>query len=86
MWYSIHNTTPETAHDVLNENLWKNKSILLGNMIIFNKLWKRQGISFVKDIRIGKKFMTKAQIENKYDIKCETLFSMDFNLQFQRSR
>ena len=74
MWYSIHNTTPETPNDVLNENLWNNESILIGNKIVFNKLWKRQGIVFVKDILIGKKFMTKAQLETKYDIKCETLF------------
>ena len=42
MWYSINNVEPETISEVLNESIWLNERILVGNVPIHNKK-KNQG-------------------------------------------
>ena len=37
MWYSINNNEPETISEVLNESIWLNERILVGNVKTHNK-------------------------------------------------
>ena len=74
MWYSLHNTNPKTCLDVLNESLWNNASILIGNRPSYNKKWKVKGIIQLRHIMNGKHFLAKDQIETKFYVECQTLF------------
>ena len=37
MWYSVNNVEPDTVSEVLNESIWLNERILVGNELIYNK-------------------------------------------------
>ena len=37
IWYSIHNKEPMTVEETLQEDIWFNSNILIGNKPIYNK-------------------------------------------------
>ena len=74
MWYSINNVEPETISEVLNESIWLNKRIFLGNVPIHNKTWITAGILTIKDCLNGNPFMSQAQLMGKYKVPCDFLF------------
>ena len=45
MWYSINNVELETISEVVNESIWLNELIIVGNVSIRNKTWTKAGIS-----------------------------------------
>ena len=74
MWYSINNVEPETISEVLNESIWLNERILVGNVPIHNKTWIKAGILTIKDCLNGNSFMSQAQLMGKYKVPCDFLF------------
>jgi len=74
MWYAIHNTKPTLVKDILNENIWFNEQILIDNKPVNNKIWRNAGIRNIKDLVKGNRLMTKQQLEEKYNIRCDFLF------------
>ena len=50
MWYSIHNTQPTSINEILQENIWYNARILIGDKPIFNKVWFQAGIERIQDL------------------------------------
>ena len=74
MWYSINNVEPETISElVLNESIWLNERILVGNVPIHNKTWIKAGILTIKDCLNGNSFMSQAQLMGKYKVPCDFL-------------
>ena len=65
MWYSINNVEPETISEVLNESIWLNELILVGNVPIHSKSWIKAGILTTKDCLNGNSFMSQAQLMGK---------------------
>ena len=59
MWYSIHNTEPTTINEILQENIWYNARILIGDKPVFNKAWLQVGIERIQDLCEGNSLMTK---------------------------
>ena len=74
MWHSINNVEPETISEVLNESIWLNERILVGNVPIHNKTWIKAGILTIKDYLNGNSFMSQAQLMKKYKVPCDFLF------------
>ena len=74
MWYPINNVEPETISEVLNESIWLNERILVGNVPIHNKTWIKAGILAIKDCLNGNSFMSQAQLMEKYKVPCDFLF------------
>lgn len=74
IWYTFQNTEPILPCDIVNEILWFNERILLGNKPAYNKTWSNAGIQCIKDIISENRFMTKEQLNSKYNISSETLF------------
>ena len=44
IWYDIHNTEPSNKNEVMDEIIWGNKNILIGNKPLENNLWKSKNI------------------------------------------
>ena len=74
IWYSSHNDEPNIPGDILNETIWYNERILIGNKPVFNKQWFNAGIRYIKDIFSDNCFLTHQQFASKYNFQCETLF------------
>ena len=74
MWYSLNNVEPETISEVLNESIWLNERIIVGNVPIHNKTWIKAGILTIKDCLNGNSFMSQAQLMEKYKVPCDFLF------------
>ena len=74
MWYSIHNTEPTTINDILQENIWYNARILIGDKPVFNKAWFQAGIEHIQDLCEGNSLMTKDMLSQKYQITCDFFF------------
>ncbi len=45
--YSIPNTK---KNEILNQVLWINSNIRIDNKVVYNKMWEKKGIVYVKDI------------------------------------
>jgi hypothetical protein len=75
-WYEVKEITqtPTTVEDIRKETLWLNKDIKINKKELRWKQWYDSGILIIHDIvnEIGI-FLTKAQIEQKYDVTCDTL-------------
>ena len=74
MWYSVYNIEPLTKHEVLNELIWSNEKILMGNKPIHNKEWVEAGISRIGDLLKGSSFMTLEHLQDSYNVSCDQLF------------
>ena len=74
MWYSIHNTEPTTISEILQENIWYNARILVGDKPVFNKAWFDAGIEHIQDLCEGNSLTTKDMLSQKYQISCDFLF------------
>ena len=64
MWYSINtvpSVEPDTISEILNESIWLNKRILVGNVPIYYKTWIKVGIITIKDCLNRNSFMSQAQ-------------------------
>ena len=70
----MNNVEPETISEVLNESIWLNERILVGNVPIHNKTWIKTGILTIKDCPNGNSFMSQAQLMEKYKVPCDFLF------------
>ena len=79
MWYSIHNTEPTTINDILQENIWYNARILIGDKPVFNKAWFEAGLESIHDLCEGNSLMTKDMLSQKYQITCDFLFYNGLN-------
>ena len=74
MWYSIHNTEPTTINEILQENIWYNARILIGNKPVFNKAWFQVGIERIQDLCEGNSLMTKDMLSQKISNIMRLLF------------
>ena len=74
IWYSIHNTVPITVQEILQEDIWFNSNILIGNKPIYNKEWDEAGIRCIQNLVEGNSLMSLETIEQKYKVTCNILF------------
>ena len=74
MWYSINNNEPVMITDILNESIWLNERILIGNRPIHNKTWIKAGIICIRDLFLDNSFMSQRQLEDTYKVSCDFLF------------
>ena len=49
IWYSIHNKERMTVQEILQEDIWFNSNILIGNKPIYNKEWNEAGIRCIHE-------------------------------------
>ena len=74
IWYDIHNSEPVQVDDILQEHIWFNARILIGNKPAYNKTWCDAGIETIQDILDGNSILSKERLEEKYNISCDFLF------------
>lgn len=48
--------------------LWNNRNILINNKMLFKQEWWEKGIIYIKDLIQDGTLMTKAQLQNKYNL------------------
>ena len=73
IWYSIHNKEPMTVEEILQEDIWFNSNILIGNKSIYNKEWDGAGIRCIQNLVEGNSLMSQETIEQKYKVTCNIL-------------
>ena len=71
--YSIHNKEPMTVEEILQEDIWFNSTILIGNKPIYNKEWDEAGIRRIQNLVEGNSLMSQETIEQKYKVTCNIL-------------
>ena len=49
-WLELYSTNPTNPNDILNEILWFNKNIIVGDKPLYYKKWAENGIKTIKDI------------------------------------
>ena len=64
IWYSIHNKEPMTVEEeILQEDIWFNSNILIGNKPIYNKEWDEARIRCIQNLVEGNSLMSQETIE-----------------------
>jgi hypothetical protein len=75
-WFEVKSlaTKQDNVFDIRRESLWLNKNIKLNKKEVRWYTWQVNGINIIHDI-VNEKgvFLSSAQLENKYNIKCNTL-------------
>ena len=74
IWYSIHNKEPMTVQEILQEDIWFNSNILIGNKPTYNKEWDEAGIRCIQNLVEGNSLMAQETITQKYKVTCDILF------------
>ena len=73
-WYELASRPPETGDKMINEIIWNNKRILVGNNPIFWENWVHSGIQPTGDLlRERAIFMTLHELNNKYETEFNTM-------------
>ena len=49
-WYDLYCAEPKSKEEILNECLWNNAKILIGDKPVEYKTWKRHGINYIHDL------------------------------------
>lgn len=49
-WFNVHNTEPKTVTDILNENIWRNNFIKIGNKTVVKSEWEEKGIKKIANL------------------------------------
>ena len=55
-----------TVEEILQEDMWFNSNILIGNKPIYNKEWDEAGICCIQNLVEGTSLMSQETIEQKY--------------------
>jgi exonuclease III len=81
IWCKENFKEPDTINEILNQQIWYNSNIRIGNKPVFWKHWKAIDINWVADLVIidekGRRILTKAELS---DI-CETnINTMEYNM------
>ena len=71
-WLEVYYCEPQSEKERQNESIWGNDFIAVGDTSYW-KSWARAGLVQVCDIISHNTFMSTAQIENTYGIKCNFL-------------
>ena len=74
MLYSKHDTGPTTINEILQENIWYNAQIVIGDKPVFNKASFQVGVECIQDLCEGNSLMTKDMLSQKYQILCDFFF------------
>ena len=74
MWYGIHNNQPTQLKYILQEYIWFNEYILIGNKPTYNKTWYQAGINTIHDLCEVNSILSKELLEQKYHISCDFLY------------
>ena len=74
IWYDIQNSEPIQADIILQEYIWFNARLLIGNIPAYNKTWCNAGIETIQDTLDGNSILSKERLEEKYNISCDFLF------------
>ena len=73
-WFELHSRPPENVNEILNEQLFNNKRIIVDKKPCFFLSWHNSGIRKVVDIiDQNGNFMTKDSIENKYGVEIDIM-------------
>ena len=73
-WDEIHGTEPQTRNEILNEHLWHNKRILIGEKPVYYPTWSKKSINILYDI-IGQngKLMSREVLQTKYSVRIDVM-------------
>ena len=63
-----------TDEEILQEDIWFNSNILIGNKSIYNKEWDEVGIRCIQNLVEGNYLMPRETMEQKYKVTCNILF------------
>ena len=63
-----------TVHEILQEDIWFNANILMGNKPIYNKEWGDADICCIRNLGKGNSLMSKETVEKKYRVTCNIPF------------
>ena len=75
LWHSLHNTEPLTTSDVLEEIIWDNEKILVGNKPLRNINWLKAGVCKIKDIVDDQCILySKNTLKQIFKVKCEDMY------------
>ena len=75
IWFNYYSTEPKTYGEILDETIWNNKFITIDHRPCQNNKWEKCGIIKVHSLMNDTNgFLTKADIEDKYHVKCDTLY------------
>ena len=59
---------------ILQEYIWFNEHILIGNKPTYNKKWYQAGINTIHDLWEGNSILSKEKLEQKYHISCDFVY------------
>ena len=63
-----------TVQEILQEDIWFNSNILIGNKPTYNKEWDEAGIRCIQNLVEGNSLMSQETIKQKYKVTCDILF------------
>ena len=63
-----------TIQEILQEDIWFNSNILIGNKPTYNKEWDEAGIRCIQNLVEGNSLMSQETIKQKYKVTCDILF------------
>ena len=73
-WIEIHGTEPLCTNDILNEHLWFNRYIIVGEKTVFYKQWNQKSINMVQDVIDNNgKPLSIGELQLKYGIMIDVM-------------
>ena len=63
-----------TVQEILQEDIWFNGNILIGNKPIHNKEWDEAGFFCIRNLVEGNSLMSQETVEKKYKVTCNIPF------------
>jgi len=73
-WYRFHSVSPVNVDEILQEIIWNNKFIVIGNKPFMHKKWYDKGILYIQDVlNADGKLLNVQELQCKYDIKIHFL-------------
>lgn len=71
-WFNFYCTEPTHPFEILNEPLWNNKYITVGNNTVHNKQWEKEGISKLYSLLDNNgNYLSTETLNRQYDINID---------------
>ncbi len=74
-WVNVHTVEPTTVTEILNEILWLNSRIKIGDKTVFYKDWHMAGIDNLYDIvdTVNDRYLSLLELQDKFNIAIKTM-------------
>ena len=74
-WFELHSRPPENVNEIMNEIVWNNKYILIGNKPIPKKMWcGNENITIYDLLDTERNIQSKSGLEQKFNIEIDQMF------------